>query len=633
MTSTEQRISQAGGSGSGEASDKRPFSGPPESAPGARSFSRLLCASCPASLAPGDGHVACFRCLCAEHAAAAMAPSVSCVSCRELPEEGILSRHLHFSPAVDLADAIDLFRASPDYHDGVIDADDDAVSIDDVFDDSAPGVSRSRVSTATAVERERPRRMADLFGEIMGEAAAIKGIPMPAPPLAPISDDMQGECFRTPSSSRRVTQCPLYPPVQHFFSAAGGDPSTLKAPVKSYTDFTNVEGWADTQARGIPRLEPPLAALLCPGARWRPNEQLPPDRLQKQIVGLTDRVFVCASQSAAAVNDIALLSSAMVSLSADREAYGPEEAARWLAVSRFSSAILQLCQPIAVSAGRHMAWATMIQRIIWLSHTAVPERERASLVQGPDGASGEPRFSEVLAHQQSVRENRSRFGAILTGSSHQQAGRKRGPGRSQRSSGPPPTPAPVPQQHQQQQPPPPRTGGAAPRTGKFRKLALTFSFPNKEKKNDRSTERQYMVPKERYSLGSFHGRLYRSPGSPHYSVEAVGAEEYGLFLDGLPQLSARPLSNRYACWQERCVLPSWLDTTLRWGHPIQFKRRPPPFMGLVETTLRDPAASTALAAEVARLLAHRKFLRFAFMGMAFMGLDPASSRPAGGRSP
>ncbi|CAL8237121.1 unnamed protein product [Boreogadus saida] len=197
----------------------------------------------------------------------------------------------------------------------------------------------------------------------MGEAAAIKGFPIPAPPLAPVSDDMQGECFRTPSACRRVTQCPLFPPVQHLFTAAG-------------------------------------------------------------------------RQSAAAVNNIALLSSAMVSLSADREANGPEEAARWLAFSRFSSAILQLCQPIAVSAGRHMAWATMILGVIWLSHTAVAERERASLVQGPlapDGLFG-PRFSEVLAHQQSVRENRSRFGAILTRSSHQQAGRRRGPGRFQDSS-------------------------------------------------------------------------------------------------------------------------------------------------------------------------------------------------------
>ena len=415
---TSTRISQAGGSGSGEAADKRPFSGPPESAPRARSFSGLLCASCPASLAPGDGHLACFWCLGADHAAAAMAAPVSCVACRELPEEGILSRHLFFSPAVEMADAIDLF--GPDVDDGIIDA-----SLDDVFGDSASGFSRSRVTTATVIQHEGPRRMTDLFREIMGEAAAIKGIPMPAPPLAPVSDDMQGECFRTPSFSRRVTQCPLFPPLQHLFIAAGEDPSTLKAPVRSYTDFTNVEGWADAQARGIPRLEPPLAALLCPGAGWLLNEKpLPPDRLQKQIVGLTDRVFVCASQSAAAVNNIALLSSAMVSLSADREAYGPEEAARWLAVSRFSSAILQLCQPIAVSAGQHMAWATMIQRVIWLSHTAVQERERASLVQGPlapDGLFG-PWFSEVLAHQQSVRENRSRFGAILTGSSQQRSG-------------------------------------------------------------------------------------------------------------------------------------------------------------------------------------------------------------------
>ncbi|CAL8255872.1 unnamed protein product [Boreogadus saida] len=333
-----------GGSGLGKATDQLPFSGPLESAPirAGGPFSGPQCASYPASLVPGDGHLACFR-------------------------------HLFFSPSVDLAEAIDIFRAIIDIFrvPDAQDADDEQFEVDDVFAGSGSEFSRSGASTeATVVPREKPRRMANLFGEIMGEAAAIKGIPMPAPPLAPMSDDMQGECFRTLSSSRRATQCPLFPPVQHLFNAAGGDPSTLKAPVRAFTDFTNVEG----------------------------------------------------------------------------EAYGPEEAVRWLTVSRFSSAILQLCQPIAVSAGRHMAWATMIQRAIWLSHTAVPERERASLVQGPlapDGLFG-PRFSEVLANQQSVRENRSRFGAILTGSSHQQAGRKRGPGRFQRTRGPPPPPTPMP---------------------------------------------------------------------------------------------------------------------------------------------------------------------------------------------
>ena len=101
---------------------------------------------------------------------------------------------------MDLAEAIDIFRAGvPDAQD----ADDehfevdDVASLDDVFAGSASEFSRSGASTeATVVPREKPRRMADLFGEIMGEAAAIKGIPMPAPPLAPMSDDMQGECLR-----------------------------------------------------------------------------------------------------------------------------------------------------------------------------------------------------------------------------------------------------------------------------------------------------------------------------------------------------------------------------------------------------------------------------------------------------
>ena len=112
--------------------------------------------------------------------------------------------------SLDLADAIDIFRAGvPDAQD----ADDerfevdDVASLDDVFPGSASEFYRSGASTeATVVQRERLRRMADLFGEIMGEAAAIKGIPMPAPPLAPMSDDMQGECFRTLFSSRRATQ-------------------------------------------------------------------------------------------------------------------------------------------------------------------------------------------------------------------------------------------------------------------------------------------------------------------------------------------------------------------------------------------------------------------------------------------
>ena len=133
------------GSGLGEVTDQRPFSRPLESAflregP----FSGPHCASCPASLAPGDEHLACFRCL----AAAALGVPASCAACRTLPEEGLLSRHLFFSLSVDFAEAIDIFGAGvPEAQDAGEHFDvDDVASLDDVFPGSASEFSRSRAS-------------------------------------------------------------------------------------------------------------------------------------------------------------------------------------------------------------------------------------------------------------------------------------------------------------------------------------------------------------------------------------------------------------------------------------------------------------------------------------------------------
>ncbi|CAL8337200.1 unnamed protein product [Boreogadus saida] len=75
-----------------------------------------------------------------------------------MAEEGLLSRHLFFSPSVDLAEAIDIFRAGvPDAQD----ADDehfevdDVASLDDVFAGSASEFSRSGASTEATVVRGR----------------------------------------------------------------------------------------------------------------------------------------------------------------------------------------------------------------------------------------------------------------------------------------------------------------------------------------------------------------------------------------------------------------------------------------------------------------------------------------------
>ena len=49
----------------------------------------------------------------------------------------------------------------------------------------------------------------------------------------------------------------------------------------------------------------------------------------------------------------------------------------------------------------------------------------------------------------------------------------------------------------------------------------------------------------------------------------AGIEEYGLFLDSVPQLSAHHLSD---CVLARAVRSAIVDNTLRWGHRIQFKQ-------------------------------------------------------------
>ena len=81
---------------------------------------------------------------------------------------------------MELAEAINLFKAGvPDLDDEDVDVDKDDDG-DDVFALSESGVSDSR-SISTVVPREKWRWMADLFGDIMGEAAT------PCPPRLPLA--------------------------------------------------------------------------------------------------------------------------------------------------------------------------------------------------------------------------------------------------------------------------------------------------------------------------------------------------------------------------------------------------------------------------------------------------------------
>jgi len=89
---------------------------------------------------------------------------------------------------------------------------------------------------------------------------------------------------------------------------------------------------------------------------------MPPNHLQKQLLPtLWDKTYVCSAQRAAAVKNIALLSSALSAMRVGRETF-------------------QLCQPVAVTAGRQIGVG---HHATCLSHTSVLDCDRAGLSKAP----------------------------------------------------------------------------------------------------------------------------------------------------------------------------------------------------------------------------------------------------------
>ncbi|CAL8237771.1 unnamed protein product [Boreogadus saida] len=220
-----------------------------------------------------------------------------------------------------------------------------------------------------------------------------------------------------------------------------------------------------------------------------------------------------------------------------------------------------------------MACATMIQRAIWLSHTAVPERERASLIQGPlapDGLFG-PRFSEPGGCRVAV-------GRRVHMASGSPASKKRRPleprGRTRDSLHEPVDtaactgllvphiiPSTVQQFVEGEETCPCAVATAC---GQRTDTGAAGSPPVQRARARRLDSSLFL---QRLVLVRLLRSLSLLPfmGSPPWfthSVEAVGAEEYGLFLDGLPQLLARPLS-------DHCVLARAVRSTIVVGQHVE----------------------------------------------------------------
>lgn len=71
----------------------------------------------------------------------------------------------------------------------------------------------------------------------------------------------------------------------------------------------------------------------------------------------------------------------------------------------------------------------------------------------------------------------------------------------------------------------------------------------------------------------------------------------------LDRLVVRPLTEAHQAWEDTGLLGvPWINKTIRRGYALQFARRPPPFRGILRTTVCSSHESAALLGEVSSLL-------------------------------
>ena len=77
--------------------------------------------------------------------------------------------------------------------------------------------------------------------------------------------------------------------------------------------------------------------------------------------------------------------------------------------------------------------------------------------------------------------------------------------------------------------------------------------------------------------------------------EAVEAH-YHSFIQSLRTSQTRPLLGVLSLWREDgCVVSRWIANTIQTGYRLQFHSSPPPYVGVLETTLTSELHTCTLA--------------------------------------
>ncbi|CAK6980951.1 inter-alpha-trypsin inhibitor heavy chain H3-like [Scomber scombrus] len=411
-----------------------------------------LCPSCSRGYIMGfDLHPRCEACLGAEHARLALTPRATCAFCARLPAaelrrraDGYLFQVLDgegdgswgdratFSveKAMVILDQPDGRREPMVGHETAGSAPSirgsppgsplsllgDLESEIDVVDDDEQGAPLGRQSPSSLQPAGHfpAKALLQDLPSIIRMAADLKNVPMPEEPPAPVRGILGGDIYDLEPSRRQPPLWPQVSELRSFVDMAYAEPGKLKAPVSRYDPFTRVQGITEGSFPSVPPLEENLATILLPKATFFGRRKPTPPSPRDQVTArLTDRAHQCAAQTAAAANNIALLSSAVSTLVTQPGSFPPDVASD---IGKAMAAILALSTATTVAQARIMAWLIMLQRNMWLHMSELPVQIRHELLDGPISSVGlfGPLLQSATTHLQTACEEGDKVNLTTT---------------------------------------------------------------------------------------------------------------------------------------------------------------------------------------------------------------------------
>ncbi|CAM4555428.1 unnamed protein product [Leuciscus chuanchicus] len=408
---------------------------------------------------------------------------------------------------------------------------------------------------------------------------------------------------------------PFFPDLHTEVSRSWGKPVSYRVYAPQTSHYSSIQKYKDYGYGEMPKVEETLASYLSPATASSLKAPSLPSKPVKYTSSLVHKSYAAAGQAAACLHTMSIMQAYQAELLGDLEeggGIGPDTVAE---LRRATDLSLRAIKETAKSIGRSMAALVATERHLWLNLSDIKEKEKHVLLDAPVstvGLFGDAVNSAVAKSQEAAKQAAALQKLLPRRSFYEAAGREQ-PHSSKKSA-----------EHRATQkqsvssrapPQKPRGHGGRAQTQQSSRGKTDLRTGTVLPTLPPLVLQGAAVSGEHISQGP-PGNVVASgcPPPPRRVLEqSVRSFPAGAPLQGVepttqqqqnPETSLErlvPLVESLTAWKLLSNVSRWVLQTVEKGYQIQFKKRPPRFMGVLPTVV-GPEQVLVMEQEVNTLL-------------------------------